>query len=131
MGYTIITLLVIGIILFIISFFINNRFDELEQQIEQLSISTLQDRYILKNKIKVLEEELLTDDIHFQSTIQTNDQNDNSEYTSKKREPSIVTRIQDLYSSGHTVEEIEQKVGISKTDILTIINQKNINDSFI
>lgn len=51
----------IAIALFILSFFVNDRFEDLENQIEQLSISTMQDTYQMKKKIKILEEELLTD----------------------------------------------------------------------
>lgn len=63
MFYTLITLIVVGAVLFIISFFMNDKFDEMESQLEQLSISTMQDTYQMKKKIKILEEELLSDDI--------------------------------------------------------------------
>lgn len=53
----------IAVLLFVLSFFMNDKFEDLENQIEQLSISTMQDTYQIKKKVKVLEEELLTDDI--------------------------------------------------------------------
>ena len=74
MLYVGISIIVIGIALFILSFFTNDKFEDLENQLEQLSISTMQDTYQMKKKINVLEEELLTDDmskrwLFFQSKI--------------------------------------------------------------
>ncbi|ALX48089.1 hypothetical protein [Lentibacillus amyloliquefaciens] len=62
MMYAIISIIVIAVVLLILSFFMNDKFDNLESEIEQLSISTMQENYQMKKKIKVLEEELLTDD---------------------------------------------------------------------
>ncbi len=61
-----ITIVAIAIALFVLSFFIRDRFEKIEGELEQLSISTMQESYQLKKKIKVLEEELLTED--FQET---------------------------------------------------------------
>ena len=53
----------IGVILFILSFFMQDKIKDLEYQVEQLRISSLQDRYLINNKMKVLEEELLSEPI--------------------------------------------------------------------
>lgn len=58
-----IIIVVIGLALFVLSFFIHDRFEKIESELEQLSISTMQETYQLKKKIKVLEEELLTEDL--------------------------------------------------------------------
>ncbi|GIO23129.1 hypothetical protein [Oceanobacillus sp. J11TS1] len=63
MLYAILAIVVIGIALFILSFFINDRLEEVESQVEQLSITTMQDTYQLKKKVTVLEEELLPQQI--------------------------------------------------------------------
>ena len=63
MLYAIIAVLIIAVMLFILSYFMNDRLEELESQVEQLSISTMQDTYQIKKKIKTLEEELLSDDV--------------------------------------------------------------------
>jgi uncharacterized protein YoxC len=57
-----VTVVVVAIALFILSFFMNDRFEKIESEIEQLSMSTMQDTYQLKKKVKVLEEELLTEE---------------------------------------------------------------------
>lgn len=62
MMFAIITIIVIAVVLLVLSFFMNDKFDELESELEQFSISTMQDNYQMKKKIKILEEELLTDD---------------------------------------------------------------------
>lgn len=58
--YAIISIIIIAVILFVLSFFMNDRLEELENQVEQLSISTMQDSYQMKKKVKILEEELLS-----------------------------------------------------------------------
>ncbi|MBC5637216.1 MULTISPECIES: hypothetical protein [Ornithinibacillus] len=57
-----VTIVVVAVVLFVLSFFLNDRFEKIESELEQLSISTMQDTYQLKKKVKVLEEELLTED---------------------------------------------------------------------
>ncbi|APC48249.1 hypothetical protein [Virgibacillus halodenitrificans] len=64
MLYAIISIIGIGLVLFVLSFFMNDKFQELENQLEQFSMSTMQDTYQMKKKIKILEEELLTEEIH-------------------------------------------------------------------
>ncbi|WP_204524706.1 hypothetical protein [Litchfieldia alkalitelluris] len=62
MEYTIIALLSLSIILLILSFFKKDSIKELEDQIDQLSMTLIQETYQLKKKISVLEEELLVND---------------------------------------------------------------------
>ncbi|RFA36402.1 hypothetical protein CAI16_05115 [Virgibacillus dokdonensis] len=62
MIYAIITIIAVGIVLLAISFFMNDRIEQVESQLEQFSITTMQDTYQMKKKMKILEEELLTED---------------------------------------------------------------------
>ncbi|GAA0445743.1 MAG: hypothetical protein ACQEWU_12700 [Bacillota bacterium] len=62
MVYAIITIIVIGLVLLTLSYFLNDRMEEVESQLEQFSITTMQDTYQMKKKIKILEEELLTEE---------------------------------------------------------------------
>ncbi|MCM3738730.1 hypothetical protein M3210_00485 [Oceanobacillus luteolus] len=59
MMIAIVTILVIGVILFVLSYFMNDRIEEIESQLEHYSITSMQDTYQMKKKIKILEEELL------------------------------------------------------------------------
>ncbi|WP_085991899.1 hypothetical protein [Oceanobacillus senegalensis] len=63
MIYAVITVIIIAIVLFVLSFFMNDRIEELEDQVEQLSISSMQETYQIKKKIKILEEELLPEEL--------------------------------------------------------------------
>ncbi|MFU0791464.1 hypothetical protein JNUCC74_10320 [Cerasibacillus sp. JNUCC 74] len=62
MLYAIISIIVVGIVLLAVSFFMSDRIEQVESQLEQFSITTMQDTYQIKKKIKILEEELLTED---------------------------------------------------------------------
>lgn len=73
MFIAIITILIIGIALFILSYFMNDKVAELENQLEQFSISTMQDTYQMKKKIKILEEELLPAEISHSPLTDNND----------------------------------------------------------
>ncbi|PAV29058.1 hypothetical protein CIL05_13875 [Virgibacillus profundi] len=63
MIYVIFSIIAVAVVLFVLSYFMNDKFEELESQLEQLSITTMQDTYQMKKKIKILEEELLPQDL--------------------------------------------------------------------
>jgi len=63
MLYVIITIIVIAVVLFILSFFMDDKIAQLESEVEQLSITTMQETYQLKKKLKILEEELLPENL--------------------------------------------------------------------
>ncbi|MFG6121072.1 MULTISPECIES: hypothetical protein [Thalassobacillus] len=54
-----ITITITGLFLFLASFFMNDRLKQLEDEVEQISITSLQESYKLKRKVNILEEELL------------------------------------------------------------------------
>ncbi|MFC4320778.1 hypothetical protein [Litchfieldia salsa] len=62
MELAIITLLGLAIVLLVFSFFKRDSIKDLEEQVEELSMSLIQETYQLKKKISVLEEELLMDE---------------------------------------------------------------------
>ncbi|MDY0405564.1 hypothetical protein P5G51_009305 [Virgibacillus sp. 179-BFC.A HS] len=63
MVYAGVTIIAIAIVLLIASFFMKDKLEDLESEIEHLSITTSQDTYQLKKKVKALEEELLSENI--------------------------------------------------------------------
>ncbi|WP_377345128.1 hypothetical protein [Pontibacillus salicampi] len=123
MLYTILTLFVVSFALYLISFAMKNKYKELEDQVEQISISTMQENYQLKKKMKVLEEELLIDDYS------------NSSYSTKKQEsvlkssqpgssqPPLVQRVLHMYEQGYTTKDIAQETSLHEHDILTTLRQ--------
>ncbi|SDK54751.1 hypothetical protein [Sediminibacillus albus] len=114
MVYTISTLLAVAIILLIMSFFLNDRFKNIESQLEQFSISSMQESYQLKKKIKILEEELLTDDLGFmEETIPAVDKN----------QPPMFQKIVEMNRQGKDIDQIARETSLSEHDVFSIINQ--------
>src|SRR5699024_4974557 len=107
MTYVIITLIAVAIVLLILSFFMNDKFSDLESQLEQFSISTMQDTYQMKKKIKVLEEELLMENM-------TQDNN-----TSLENEPRVIQIIHELHNDGLSIVDIAQRTDLSTYDVQT------------
>lgn len=62
MEYTIIGLLIVAILLLLLSFFRKDKLNEIEEQVDQLSLTLMHETYQLKKKMKILEEELLIND---------------------------------------------------------------------
>lgn len=109
MLYLVISLLIVAISLFIISFFTNDRFKDIENQVEQLSLSNLQDSYQMKKKIKILEEELLPSQFDF------------SNQTGAKS--TLEKQVETLHQQGYTVAQISQTTNVSEYDIESLIKQ--------
>ncbi|WP_349407824.1 hypothetical protein [Pseudalkalibacillus sp. SCS-8] len=62
MEFTIIVLLIAGIALIVLSFFKQNKTQQIETQLENVSIQLMKELYQINKKIKVLEEELMITD---------------------------------------------------------------------
>lgn len=109
MLYVGISITVIAVVLFILSFFANDKFEELESQIEQLSVSTMQDTYQMKKKIKILEEELLTDDM--------------GDYTTPSQElkPIMMQKVYELSQQGYSYNDISKATNLNTHDIQAIL----------
>ncbi|MGM8365137.1 hypothetical protein ACLIBG_06570 [Virgibacillus sp. W0181] len=106
----IIALIAVAIVMFILSFFMNDKFQQLETQLEQFSISTMQDTYQMKKKIKILEEELLTDDVTV-GTISPN----------IKNKPLLIQKVYHLNQQGYSTEDISRQTELSEHDIQAIL----------
>lgn len=113
MFYIIVTLLCVGVVLLILSFFMNDKFSELESQLEQFSLSTMQDTYQMKKKLKVLEEELLSESLV--DDLQK----------SYGNEPRVIQRVHELYNQGYSIVDIAHRTNLSNYDIQTILKNKS------
>ena len=109
MVIAIITIVAIAIVLMIASYFMTDRFKQLEDQLEQVSISSLQETYQLKRKIKVLEEELLVDDNFAQPT-------DNYD-------TPLLREIKELQNLGYDTKTIAEQVNLDEYEVRSILNQ--------
>ncbi|ASK63188.1 hypothetical protein CFK37_14050 [Virgibacillus phasianinus] len=110
MIYAISTIIIVAVILFILSFLMNDKFKDIEDQMEQHSMSTMQDTYQMKRKIKILEEELLAKD------FSDGFQNDN-------QSPEANRKIVQLHEKGYSVQEITELTKLSTYDVQLILKQ--------
>ncbi|WP_176142535.1 hypothetical protein [Halobacillus hunanensis] len=111
---SIITLASVALILFIVSFFMNDRLRDVEDQVEQLSLQYMQESYQMKKKLNVLEEELLSSDLTEEILKQS---------YSNKQSPPLIANIQNLHQSGYSTAEIAKKTNLNEYDVHSIILQ--------
>jgi hypothetical protein len=116
--YTIATITSIGIVLFILSFFMNDRMKELESQVEQINMTMMQHNYQMKKKMKVLEEELLAEDLTEEIMKQP----------LRKKEPSsslpLVKTVLSMYNKGYKTHYIAKQTNLSEHDVLSMVKQQ-------
>ncbi len=112
MEYAIIILLAIAILLLVVSFYGKDRVKMVQEEIDQLSLSMVQETYLLKKKIKVLEEELLTNDIDYETGPSQTCVMSLSNST-----------ILSLYDKGLSYEEIGTKTKLPVEEVRLILEQ--------
>ncbi|WP_100406802.1 hypothetical protein [Bacillus solitudinis] len=105
--WTLIILISVAILLFILSIFQKDRTKEVERQMENFSITLMQEIYQLKKKIRILEEELL---IGHQPLPKSS----HSRSTTKQQLLEDVVR---LYNEDFTIEEIALKTTLTTMEV--------------
>ncbi|MCC3356720.1 hypothetical protein [Bacillus sp. REN16] len=111
MEYAFMILLGIAILLLIISFYGKDRIKKVQEEIDQLSLSVIQETYLIKKKVKVLEEELLTNDIDYEGPPQTS--------AMSLSNSSILS----LYDKGLSYEEIGKRTNLPVEEVRLILEQ--------
>jgi hypothetical protein len=113
-GIIIIGLFVVAIVLLLLSFFSKDRVSKLEDDLEQLSLTYMQDVYQLKRKMKVLEEELLIQEpvstvppVRYQKKAPINE--------------ILKSQVISLYNQGLSLQQIERQSTLSQDEIIEII----------
>lgn len=114
MFYLIVSIIIIAVVLFIISFFMDDKVKALEEQLEQFSIATMQDTYQMKKKIKILEEELLTENVTEKATGPVPD--------TVKNKPLLIQKVYHLHQQGYSADDISKQTNLNQHDIQTILN---------
>ncbi|QFT89843.1 hypothetical protein FIU87_14360 [Bacillus sp. THAF10] len=113
-----ISLIVIAVALIVISFFVTDKFSELEKEMEQLSFDVVQDKYKLERKMKVLEEELLGGP----SPIHKKKNKKGASLNSVSDEDVAIS----LYQKGYSPSQISQFTSTSIEKIEQILNGANV-----
>jgi FlaG/FlaF family flagellin (archaellin) len=113
-----ILLIVIAVGLIVISFFVNDKYSDLEKEMEQLSFDVVQDKYKLERKMKVLEEELLggSAPLH-KRTIKKE-----SRHQNVSNEDVTIS----LYQKGYTPSQISQFTSTSMDKVESILHSANL-----
>lgn len=123
MNTLLLSLLSLAIILFIAAFFKKDRVTKLEEDLEQLTLTHMQDIYLLKKKIKILEEEFLSDDLPM-SPLPALKQ--------KKQQAPIneilKNQVLSLYQQGLSLKQISAQSTLS-TEVITKIIEESLRGS--
>jgi hypothetical protein len=106
-------LMIFSILLFFLSFFQKDRYSALAKEVEDLSMTMLQENYQMKKRLKVLEEELMMDG---ESSMK-------SPYTVRKPIHEVVrNQVIVLYQQGIPLDQIAKQSALSKSDVKHIIS---------
>ncbi|WP_227934976.1 hypothetical protein [Alkalihalobacillus deserti] len=106
--------------LFILSFFRKDKTAELEKQVEQISITYMQEIYQLKRKVRLLEDELLIS-AEQSTAFRQNHSNSHSK---------LLEEILELYEQGFDIQSIATKTNLSKNEVIHLIESKLKPNSF-
>lgn len=117
MNTLLISLLSLAILLFIAAFFKKDRISKLEEDLEQLTLTHMQDIYLLKKKIKILEEEFLVEDLPVSPIL-----------SEKKKQQVPINEILknqvlSLYQQGLSLNQISTQSTLSTETITEIIEE--------
>lgn len=113
-------LLAFAMILLISSAFMKDPYKILREEMDQLSMQQIQDMYVVKKKLKVLEEELLVNDIDFQPVSAI------SKASSEKKEihEIIKNQVWSLVQQGLTTDQIARQSSLTPEEVESIIAEK-------
>lgn len=116
MEYLLIGLFTFSIILLLISFFKKDHV-KLEEEMEQMAITHMQEMYQIKKKIKILEEELLIQETPSSYAVQqpTN--------TVLQINEILKSQVLSLYHQGLSLEQIAKQSTLSMDTVITVIEE--------
>ncbi len=116
-----ISLLALSLILFIVSFFLKDTYKILREEIDQLSMTHIQELYMIKKKIKVLEEEILISDESFQPALSVRQ----PEFDTEKKgvHEIIKNQVWSLVQRGLSVEQIARQSSLTPSEVESILSE--------
>jgi hypothetical protein len=118
-----ISLFLFSLLLFILSFFIKDPNKELRKEFDQFSMQQFQEVYQIKKKLKVLEEELLVNDIDFSPTL--------SSFTKVEKmevHDIIKNQVWSLCKQGIPIEQIAKQSSLTVDEVQMIIKEFTFKD---
>ena len=118
MGTIFITLFILSLLLFLLSFFLKDPYKQLEEEIDQLSMQQLQEMYQIKKKLKVLEEELLVNDVDLSPPL--------SQFSSpnkKEIHEIIKNQVWSLAKQGTSMDQIAKQSSLPIKEVQAILTE--------
>lgn len=124
MIYVLITLLIISILLFIVSIFLKDPYKSLREELDQLSMQQIQEMYVIKKKLKVLEEELLLDEQAMPHMMNTFKPQAPSINTEKKEIHDIIkNQVIVLSKQGLSIDQIARQSSLTAEEVQSILHE--------
>lgn len=117
---TSIILITIGIVIVIISFFIENTARSYSDDLERVSISLHQETNGLKKRLKAVEEELMIG-------IGRIPKNEQQAPKKKPVHEIIVNQILSLHTQGFSIEAIAKRSSLTATEVSAVLRSKGVN----
>lgn len=106
-------IMIIGIVLIVISFFLKDSSKKVEAELEDLSLTVYQETSALKRRLKVVEEELLIEPTKVPFTVK------------KQATPNIhdiiKNQVLELHKQGYSLSEISARSSLTIDDIKYVI----------
>jgi len=120
MNTLLISLLSLAILLFIAAFFKKDRVSKLEEDLEQLTLTHMQDIYLLKKKIKILEEEFLSEDLPVSPFLSEKQKSKNQQAPINE---ILKNQVLSLYQQGLSLNQISTQSTLPTETITDIIEE--------
>ncbi|WP_285768918.1 hypothetical protein [Peribacillus sp. SI8-4] len=120
----IILLFSLAIILLIISFFSKDKVAKLEEDLEQMTLTYMQDMYQLKKKVKIIEEEFVIGDDPLPALKAPQ-----PTATFRDSEPIheiIKSQVLSLYGQGLSLAQIAKQSSLTEEQTLSVIEQQRM-----
>ncbi|PID05716.1 MULTISPECIES: hypothetical protein [unclassified Sporosarcina] len=110
-------LLSIGVLAVILSFFVGNKAREIDDELENVSISLHQETSNLKKRVRLLEEELMVASPASEPIAPA---------PQKTIHAIIVNQITSLHKQGYTVPEIAKRASLSEKEVTGVLHSKGV-----
>ncbi len=98
-----------------LSFFLKDPYKQLREEIDQLNMNQLQEMYQIKKKLKILEEELLVNDIELSPTLSKIESNHTAVHE------IIKNQVRSLAGQGTPIDQIAKQSSLPIKEVQAIL----------
>lgn len=125
MEIVLISLFFMAIMLLIISLLRKDKKAKIEEELEQVTLTNMQDIYQLKKKVSILEEELMIqENPRNYSTLHTHTHITSNQPTSINE--ILKNQVLALHRQGRSLDQIEKQSTLTKEQIIKVIQERNL-----